>query len=109
MTLNISITSAAAERSGSRQDFGTDHFKTCFGKNAPLLIFIITVYTKQRAATCIAHCTMLRCLEGIKISLSLVCLLWHVCVELGDHSAATVGHCIVRLMMITLSLPKPSM
>lgn len=24
--------------------------------------------------------------------------------KLGDHSAATVGHCIIRLMMITLSL-----
>lgn len=27
-----------------------------------------------------------------------------VCVKLGDHSAATVDHCIIRLMMITLSL-----
>ncbi len=30
-------------------------------------------------------------------------MLWHVCEKLGDHSAATVGHCIIRLMMITLS------
>lgn len=31
-------------------------------------------------------------------------MLWHVYVKLGDHSGATVGHCIIRLMMITLAL-----
>lgn len=40
--------------------------------------------------------------EDILISLTLTCILWHVPVKLGDHSAATVGRCIIRLRVITL-------
>lgn len=40
--------------------------------------------------------------KDILISLTLTCILWHVPVKLGDHSAATVGRCIIRLGVITL-------
>lgn len=59
--------------------------------------------TKQRHVLHTVQCSGVSVSqEDIRSSLT---ALARVCVKLGDHSAATVVHCIIRLTMITLSLP----
>lgn len=63
---------------------------------------LLDIYTKQDTQTCSVQCssvnTTLEMATVINLTLP-VCTL-AVCMKRGNHTAATVGHCIIRLMMI---------